>query len=200
MAGVVEVGEMGEVGEEGEEGGEGEGMSTASQVESSKRAEVIWVVSEMWAESFRAVAQRVAEAETMDERSFRRSAESAGRVSGWRIVRIPWTEDSIWLDTGVELYRALIPRRVRTLQTLSLDPPEAESEMDIVSKNWLMVLSFGMLSCGKNGCQTESHREDEMTCSTFLILRNSETGDGQMGVAAKMGLSLQSSWWMASGF
>ena len=57
-----------------------------------------------------------------------------------------------------------------------------------------------MLSGGKNGCQMESHREEEMTCSTFLILRNSETDDGQMGVTPKIGLNLHSSWWTASGF
>ena len=192
MAG-VQVGE--------EEGGEGSDMSsTASQEDSSKLAEVTWVMSEMCAESFRAVDQRVADWETMDSRSFRRSAESAGRVSGWRIDRIFWTEESICVEIGVGLYFAWIPRRVMILQTLSLGPPEAESEADIVSKKWLTDSWFGMLFWGKNGCQMESHREVEMTCSTFLMRRNSETGDGQMGVAPKMGLSLQSSWWTASGF
>ena len=99
-----EMGEMGEEGEEGEGGGDVEGMSTASQLDLSNCAEVTWVVSEMWAESIRAVAQRVAEAETMDESSFLRSPKLAVRVSGWRILRIRWTKDSIWLDTGVELY------------------------------------------------------------------------------------------------
>lgn len=39
----------------------------------------------------------------------------------------------------------------------------------------------------------ESHRQDEMMCSTFFVLRNSETGDDQIGVAPKTGLSLHSS-------
>ena len=72
--------------------------------------------------------------------------------------------------------------------------------MDSVSKKSLTVLWSGMVSCGKKGCQMESHKEEEMTCSTFLILRKSGTGDGQMGVASKMGLNLHSSWWTASGF
>lgn len=39
----------------------------------------------------------------------------------------------------------------------------------------------------------ESHRQEEMMCSTFFILRKFETGDGQMGVARKMGLRLHNS-------
>ena len=39
----------------------------------------------------------------------------------------------------------------------------------------------------------ESHRQEAMMCSTFRILRNSETGDDHIGVAPKTGLSLHSS-------
>ena len=44
-----------------------------------------------------------------------------------------------------------------------------------------------------------SHRQDEIMCSAFRILRKSETGDCQMGVEPKTGLSSHSSSWTTSG-
>ncbi len=159
-------------------------MSTASHVVSGCD------VMEIRASSFRAAAQRAAELAKRVVRSFLREAESEVEIKGWRVERMCWTEESSC--SGVWLPRVRMPRRVRTLQTLSLRPPEAERDVEMSSRTWLTAWWFGRLSCGK-GCQMESQRQVEMMCSTFRSLRNSETGDGQMGVAAKTGLSLHSS-------
>ena len=98
----------------------------------------------------------------------------------------------------MELFRPVIPRKVRTLQTLSLRPPEESNEVDIVSKNWLTALWSGRLVWGKNGSQMMSHRHAQLTCSPFRILRNSEIGDDEIGVALKTGLSWHSSSWSTS--
>ena len=92
------------------------------------------------ASSLRAAAQSVAEFEMRERRSFASSVDSEGGISGWRLVRIRCTVDSIWLGSVVVgRLRALLPRRVRTRHTLSLRPPEAESEVDNASRNWLTL-------------------------------------------------------------
>lgn len=71
-------------------------MSSASQADGScGEEEGGSVVLVMWAESLRAEAQRVDESEMREWRSFLRSADSEGVVSGLRIVRIRWTVESI---------------------------------------------------------------------------------------------------------
>ena len=77
----------------GVEEGDEFGMSTASHVDLSE--EEGSVSSVMFAESFRALVQRVDEVVMRDRRSLVRSAKEVGRDSGWRVLRICWTVDSI---------------------------------------------------------------------------------------------------------
>ena len=97
-----------------------------------------WAVMMILASSLRAAAQRVAALEMRERSSCLNAAVSDGGVRGWRIVRIRCTVDSVRFGSVADWrLRALIPLRVRTRQTLSLRPPEAESDVDTASKNWL---------------------------------------------------------------
>lgn len=90
------------------------------------------------ASSLRAAAQSVAALEMREWRSCLNAAVSDGGVRGWSIVKIRCTVDSVRFGSVADWrLRALIPRRVRTRQTLSLRPPEAESDVDTASRNWL---------------------------------------------------------------